>query len=236
MTKMGPSVIPYSSSATGAARERLADERRLRIFPEDERMKNLRTRLSEKQAQGATFGGKEGLGVEILRFLAQTKVDPQFAPLVNDFTKRVSDLIRSSNEQQRKTQNQIPSSFNPRAQPIPSASLDPRATERFSTSATQLASALTGDNTNITQLSSAVNSLTPVTNDLKNAVNQLSALFKDGKIQVAQETKGEVNVNFNNSLPIERDANADTRFLEQISTMAQNTISEQLRSFIRQYS
>jgi hypothetical protein len=197
---------------------------------------NLNERLTRLQNEGRGFGGKDGIGVELQRFLVQKQLSPEFQvlnPQLTELVTRISRLIQESNKAQ---QTQPAPAFNPRTQPIPAAALDPRATERFSTSATQLASALTGDNTNITQLSTAVNSLTPATNDLKNAVNQLSALFKDGKIQISQETKGQVDVNFNNSLPIERDANSDNRFLEQVGRIAQDTISEQLRSFIRQYS
>lgn len=116
------------------------------------------------------------------------------------------------------------------------AALDTRNTDRFITSANQLATALSADSPSITKLTEAVGGLKPSTDNLVNAVAELKALFKDGKIQVSQETKGEVSVNFNNSLPIERDANADSRFLDQVSQIAQDTISQKLNSFLRQLS
>lgn len=151
---------------------------------------------------------------------------------LNALMLEISEMMRQSKRDQQPSQP----APNPRTQTVPSASLDPRNLDRFSTSATQLATALTGDNTSITQLTAAVGGLKPATDNLINAVAELKTLFKDGKIQVSQETKGEVSVNFNNSLPIERDANADTRFLDQVSQIAQDTISQQLNSFLRRLS
>jgi TP901 family phage tail tape measure protein len=112
-------------------------------------------------------------------------------------------------------------------------STDSATLNRFSSSVQSLSTALVADDGNINNLASAVNSLTPVTNDLKTAVTELSKLFKDGKIQLDQQANANVNVTFENGIPLETESGLDSKIASNIQALLNTTLDQKFSSLIR---
>jgi hypothetical protein len=107
--------------------------------------------------------------------------------------------------------------------------LDGASIQRFSDSATQLATAISGQN--ITDLTQAVNSLGPATADLKEAVSKLSSLFKDGKMRIEQNSTAQVDVNFGN--PVSVDANnLQNNLIGEIGSIVRDNIRQKMNEML----
>ena len=141
--------------------------------------------------------------------------------------KAAYDFIRLMIQQESLTQPK-PNRSTSAPAPIDSGSID-----RFSGAASKLTAALSDPNNNITGLTTAVDSLGTVTTDLKNAVNQLSSLFKDGKIQLLSETKGNVNVSFDSPVVVESNNNLNDKVLGELQNMVQENVSIVLNAWGR---
>jgi len=112
------------------------------------------------------------------------------------------------------------------------ASISPRVMENFSSSASQLSTALTGENNNISQLTTAVNNLAPVTKGLQDTVNQLTKLVKDG-IKLDQQASANVNVTFENGIPLETETGLDSKITANIRGLLEDTLGAKFNKFVR---
>jgi TP901 family phage tail tape measure protein len=206
-------------------------------------LSNLKTSVSSMVAEGRNFSNiLQEIRSRVLEapstsqsLIGQTPIFRNETQIIKEL-KSFFDLLNQIETEVSRPRNITPASRSVSPSFQSGASLDPasrRTLDSFNTTTKELSTALTGENNNINNLASAVNTLAPVTNDLKTAITELGKLFKDGKIQLDQQANANVNVTFENGIPLETESGLDSKIASNIQALLNTTLDQKFSSLIR---
>jgi hypothetical protein len=158
---------------------------------------------------------------------------PDALDSLTELSKKIREIEQKLQQQQNNSRNNpdapiVPRSNNQRTQDIPLGSS--RSVEAMGA----LAKSLSSPNNNIDALASAVSSLSPVAKNLENSVKQLAGLFSDGKIKIDQQAQANLNVTFENGIPLEIEQGIDRKIADSVENKMSTLLADKFGSFTRQ--